>query len=131
MRPIPYLMQKQKCDEARPHCSRCRVLGVSCVYGSKLTAEALYSGTCFSVKSSPAPNPPRSPAAPLPVIPSSRPADVFQLAPVDVELIEKFQLRVVRTIGSERTGQHYADNVLPLAFSVRRTATSSISVNPH
>ncbi|KAH8660236.1 hypothetical protein BX600DRAFT_523050 [Xylariales sp. PMI_506] len=110
-------LRKLKCDEARPHCSRCRSFGIICNFGfnvpdlmplkEKVSIQELERGF-------------RSPS-PTPTISNAIWADdgsnFFLLDAQDQQLFQKFRYRTVYTLGGSAMVDIYENHMLRTSFA--------------
>ncbi|TEA19948.1 Sterol regulatory element-binding protein ECM22 [Colletotrichum sidae] len=112
----------RRCDESKPRCKKCQAYGVTCFYNSAPDAGALSVEVAFRVDLSTPPNRPAAPLlrsipAPLPCTGSiDSPDAAYQLTPVDVRLLERFQKSIILTIGTQSSRGIYQRKTLPIAF---------------
>ncbi|KAK2767302.1 C6 finger domain-containing protein [Colletotrichum kahawae] len=123
-------LRRVKCDETKPRCKKCLDYGVTCTYGPTSEAASLSVEVAFKVDLAPcrakpptarsrkaAPYLPRTLPPPLPSAGSPESPDAaYQLTPVDVRLLERFQKRTVISFGTPATKDIYERKTLPIAF---------------
>ncbi|KAI8191432.1 hypothetical protein KHU50_000248 [Colletotrichum sp. SAR 10_65] len=123
-------LRRVKCDESKPRCKKCLDYGVTCAYGPSSEAASLSVEVAFKVDLAPChakttAAPSRKPASYLPrtlppPLPSTgspeSPDAAYQLTPIDVRLLERFQKRTVISFGTPTTKDIYERKTLPIAF---------------